>query len=257
MSEPAAAPVRVETARGVATVTLADVGTRNALTPELVDGLADALDAAERSSAVRVVVLTNDGPAFCSGADLRGSSTATPRRSVPQLLERLLTMGTPVVGRIAGHCTGGGVGLAAACDISIAADDVHLGFTEVRLGVVPAIISVVCLPKLRPADAAELFLTGRRIPAARAAEVGLLNRAVPRADLDAAVAEVCDEVARGGPEALAIAKSLIRTVPAMPRDEAFAWAERTTRARFASIEAAEGVAAFREGRDAAWVPPPA
>ena len=95
----------------------------------------------------------------------------------------------PVIGRIAGHCMGGGVGLAAACDISVVADDARIGFTEVRIGVAPAIISVVCLPKMRRADAAELFLSGERITAARAVEVGLLNRAVPASELDAAVAE--------------------------------------------------------------------
>jgi methylglutaconyl-CoA hydratase len=247
--------VRYEAARGVATITLARPDIRNALSAEVVNGLGDALGRADRDGSIRLVVLTNDGPAFCAGADLKGTSQEGPRYSLPELLEQIAGMGTPVIGRIAGHCTGGGVGLAAACDISVAADDVELGFTEVRIGVVPAMIAVVCLPKMRPADALELFLTGEKVPAARAVAAGLLNRAVPRADLDGAVAEVGTAVARGGPEALGLVKRLVRDLPAMPRAEAFAHAEAISRKRFASIEAAEGMAAFRERRDAAWVVP--
>jgi Enoyl-CoA hydratase/carnithine racemase len=118
-----------------------------------------------------------------------------------------------VVARIAGHCVAGGIGLAAACDLSIADGAARFGFTEVRIGVAPAIISVVCLPKLRRADALELFLSGERITAARAAEVGLITRAVPAADLDAEVAAVVARLLAGGPSALAAAKRLVYTIP--------------------------------------------
>ena len=108
---------------------------------------------------------------------------------------------------------GGGNGLAAALDISIAADDVKFGFTEVRLGVAPAIISVVCLPKMRPGEAMEAFLRGHRFSAARAAELGLINRAVPKSELDAAVEEVLADLRKGGPRALGFAKRLVHEVP--------------------------------------------
>jgi methylglutaconyl-CoA hydratase len=247
-------PVRVEVVDGVATLTLAQPDTRNALAAELVNGLGDALVAAEADDGVRVVVLTNEGPAFCAGADLKGTSRTQPRYTLPQLFDLMQLGGTPVVGRIAGHCTGGGVGLAAACDISIAAAEVQLGFTEVRLGVAPAMIAVVCLPKMRRGDALELFLSGEKITAARAAEVGLLNTAVPADQLDEEVRAVVGRLLRGGPTALAVAKSLVTTVPGMPRDTAFQWTQQVSAELFGAAEAAEGIAAFRERRDAAWVP---
>lgn len=247
--------VTYEVAGGVATLTMDRPDTRNALSGELLNGLADALERAHDDDAVRVVVLTNTGPAFCAGADLKGGGAEAPRYTLPQLFTAMAEARTPVIGRIAGHCTGGGVGLAAACDVSIAADDVKLGFTEVRLGVIPAMISVICLPKMRRGDAMELFLSGERISAARAAEVGLLNSAVPAAGLDGAVAELVGKLLRGGPQALAMAKQLVTQVPGMDRAAALEWTEAVSRERFASAEAAEGIAAFRERRDPSWVVP--
>jgi len=147
---------------------------------------------------------------------------------------------------------GGGNGLAAALDISIAAEDVKFGFTEVRLGVAPAIISVVCLPKMRHGEAMEAFLRGNRFPASRAAELGLINRAVPAAELDAAVDEVLADLRKGGPNALGFAKRLVYEVPGMGQKEAFQWATRLSGELFAGDEAAEGMAAFLGKRKAAW-----
>jgi methylglutaconyl-CoA hydratase len=158
----------------------------------------------------------------------------------------------PIIGRIDGHCLGGGVGLAAACDISIASDSVEFGFTEVRLGVAPAVIAVVCLPKLTRADALELFLSGERVSAGRAADVGLISRSVPARALDAAIADALNAIRRGGPAALAAVKEIVRQVPAMSRDEAFEWASLLSVSLFSSTEAAEGIAAFREKRAARW-----
>ncbi len=246
--------VRYAVERGVATITLDRQANRNALAAELVNGLGDALQQATDDDEVRVIVLTNDGKAFCAGADLKGSSQEAPRYELTQLFTMMQEGPKPVVGRIAGHCTGGGVGLAAACDISIAADDVFLGFTEVRIGVSPAMISVVCLPKMRHGDAMELFLSGEKIPSTRAAEVGLLNHAVPREELDAAVATLVGKLVRGGPNALAVTKQLVFKVPASDRADAFAWTRKLSAEVFSSPEAAEGMASFREKRDAAWVP---
>lgn len=239
---------------GVATIRLDRPDSRNALSTELVDSLGDHLEAAVADDEVRVVVLTNAGTTFCAGADLRSGTAGSPRHSLVDILTTMLDSPKPVVGRIAGHCMGGGVGLAAACDISVVADDARIGFTEVRIGVAPAMISVVCLPKMRRADASELFLSGERITAARAVEVGLLNRAVPRDDLDAAVAEVVEKLVAGGPLALAASKRLVNEVPDLDRAAAFAMTEALSAELFASEEAAEGIAAFREKRPARWVP---
>lgn len=240
--------------RGVATVTLARPENRNALSTELVDSLGDHLDAAVADEAVRAVVLTNDGTVFCAGADLKAGDGPPPRYSLVDLFEAIAGSPKPVIGRIAGHCMGGGVGLAAACDISVIADDAKVGFTEVRIGVAPAIISVVCLAKMRRAEASELFLSGERISAARAVEVGLLNRTVPGDELDDAVAEVVAKVVAGGPQALAAAKRLVRDVPGQDRDAAFAWTAELSAELFASDEAAAGIQAWRDKTEAPWIP---
>lgn len=251
--------VKVTTERGVMTATLADVENRNALGAALVRGLREALAAANADPAIRALVITNEGSTFCAGANLKERSGASGRGTgsggFEELLHEIQTSATPVVGRIAGHVVGGGNGLAAALDISIAADDVKFGFTEVRLGVAPAIISVVCLPKMRRGEAMEAFLRGNRFPASRAAELGLISRAVPAAELDAAVNEVLEDLRKGGPAALGFAKRLVNEVPAMSQKDAFSWATALSNELFAGAEAREGMAAFLGKRPPAWAKP--
>jgi methylglutaconyl-CoA hydratase len=248
-------PTSCAIAGGVATVTLDLVAKHNALTPELLDSLGDDLVRAGADDAARVVLLTHAGPTFCAGANL-GSAGTTSRFDLAHILRIIADLEKPVVGRIAGGAFGGGVGLAAVCDISLAAVDATFRFSEVRLGVAPAVISVVCLPKMRRADAAELFLGGEPFDGRRAAEVGLVTRAVEPADLDEAVTEVVDRLLLGGPRALAAVKRLLAEVPGMGRDEAFAWTTSLSEALFGSPEAAAGIAAFRERRPAPWVESP-
>jgi methylglutaconyl-CoA hydratase len=250
--------VRYRVSGGVATLTMDQPHNRNAMTPALLGGLADGLAAALANDAVGTIVLTHTGPAFCAGADLSSTPKPKPRRKelgLADVLEDIQDAPKPVVARIAGHCVGGGIGLAAACDISIAGSEAKFAFTEVRVGVAPAIISVVCLPKIRRADALELFLSGERISAARAAEVGLITRAVPADDLDTEVAAVLGRLLAGGPSALAAAKRLVYTIPGMERKAAFARTTELSQSLFASAEAAEGMAAFREKRLPSWAPP--
>lgn len=251
-------PVLVDIHGGVATLTLADPGNRNALSRAVVSGLLDGIEAANADPTVRVIVVTNTGGVFCAGADLSEQSSASTSakgaRGFDELLRAVQASPTPIVGRIDGHAVAGGVGLAAVFDISIARDDVLLGFTEVRVGVIPAIISVVCLPKMRRGDALEAFLRGRRFPATEAAELGLITRAVPAADLDAAVDEVIDDLKRGGPTALGQAKQLVYEIPALPVDEAYRITAARSAALFGSDEAAEGMAAFLEKRRPSWAP---
>jgi methylglutaconyl-CoA hydratase len=245
--------VSFEVSRGVATITMDHPENRNALTPTLIGEVAGGLAQAVADRTVRVVVLTHSGPAFCAGADLKAPASSGVPEGLVELLEAILDAPKPVVCRIAGPCLAGGVGLAAACDLSIASDDASFGFTEVRLGLAPAIVSVVCLPKLRASDARELFLTGQRISAERAERAGLINRAVPAADLDAAVGSVIDQLCAGAPDALAAAKRLV-AMPSSMRAEAFAAARDLSARLFAGEEAAAGIAAFRSRQPAPWVP---
>ncbi len=248
--------VRTEVADGILTVTLADVENRNALGAGIVNGLHDAIAQANADPAIRAVVVTNEGTTFCAGANLKQRSGAAkearPKVGFEELLGEIQSSPTPIVGKIKGHVVGGGNGLAAALDIAIAQDDVKFGFTEVRLGVAPAIISVVCLPKMRRGEAMEVFLRGHRFPAARAAELGLINRAVPADELDAAVAEVLADLRLGGPEALGVAKRLVHEVPTMEQKEAFAWTADLSGRLFKSKEAAAGMKAFLKREKAPW-----
>lgn len=248
--------VRYEHSGAVATLTLDQPANRNAMTPALLEGLAAGLERALGEADARVVVLAHTGPVFSAGADLKGSGSTVsgPGNDLAGVLEMILESPKPLLARIAGHCMGGGVGLAAACDLSVASVDARFAFSEVRVGVIPAVISVVCLPKLGRSRALELFLTGEPIGAARAAEVGLITQAVPAADLDQALDRVIAQVLRGGPTALAAAKRLVLDVPTMERHAAFEHASALSRELFASEEAVEGMAAFRERRQARWVP---
>ncbi len=254
------AEVRLETAGGVLTVTLADVENRNALGAAVVNGLHDAIQQANADPEIRAVVVTNEGNTFCAGANLKEQSGAAvgarAKVGFETLLEEIQRSPTPVVGRIDGHVVGGGNGLAAALDIAIARDDVKFGFTEVRLGVVPAIISVVCLPKMRRGEAMEAFLRGNRFPATKAAEYGLISRAVPAAELDAAVDEVLADLRLGGPSALGFAKRLVYEVPAMEAKEAFAWTADLSQRLFTGEEAAAGMKAFLEREKPPWAAEP-
>jgi methylglutaconyl-CoA hydratase len=250
-------------ARGVLTVTLADEANRNALSTRLLGELSDVLDAADADPEVRVVVLTNRGRVFCAGADLSERSAGIPGaggddrpaavRRPEDLFGRFGQSPKPYVGRIAGHCVAGGMGLAAAMDISFAADYAKFGFTEVRVGVAPAVISVVCLPKMRPADARAAFLRGTRFPAADAARMGLINAAVPADRLDDEVAGAVDDLLAGGPGALAASKRLLAEVPGMPVAEAFSWTGALSAELFAGDEARAGIRAYLEKRPAPWV----
>lgn len=241
---------------GVLTITLADPDNRNALSNQLLTELMAAIDRAEHDVAVRVVVLTNEGPVFSAGADLKErsneqSSDATV--GMATVFGRIIRSPKPFVGRISGHAVAGGVGLAASLDISIATEDAKFGFTEVRVGVAPAIISVICLPKMRRSEAAAAFLRGNRFLAPEAAELGLINEAVSADQLDSRVQEVVDDLLLGAPGALAAAKQLLTTVPSMEFDAALGWAAELSATIFESAEGREGIAAYLEKRPADWI----
>lgn len=242
---------------GVCTITLVDEERRNSLSAQLMSELVEACEAAEADPAVRVIVLTNRGSVFCAGANLSersapGAGHAWRAVSPAELFGRFALSPKPYVGRIAGHCVAGGMGLAAAMDVSVAVDTAKFGFTEVRIGVAPAVISVVCLPKMRPAEARAAFLRGSRFTAVEAAAMGIINQAVPVDGLDAAVDAVVADLLLGGPEALAAAKRLLAEVPGLPRDEAFAWTSELSASLFASEEAQAGMKAYLSKQPPPW-----
>jgi methylglutaconyl-CoA hydratase len=248
--------VRYAAAGGVATITLDSPPNRNALSSQLQMELNARLHGALDDPAVRVVVLTGSGPVFCSGADLKerqaGAGTIGPE-VMADTLTSLWRSPKPVVGRINGHARAGGLGLVSACDIAIAAASATFGFAEVRIGALPAMISVTCLPRMAPRAALELFLTGENFSASRAADIGLINRAVDDHALDAEVDRYVAMLLRGGPEALAAVKPMINQVRGLPMESAFREMAELSLTRFDSGEAREGMRAFAEKRLPRWV----
>jgi methylglutaconyl-CoA hydratase len=250
--------VHLEVAGGTATITLDSPRNRNALSAQLRRELSAHLDRALSDDAVRVIVLTHTGPVFCSGMDLRESRGAGAGdqgvNEFPGILATLWYADKPVIARLAGPARAGGVGLVSACDIAIAAREATFAFTEVRIGVVPAVISSTVLPRLLPRAAHELMLTGETFDADRAAAVGLLNVAVDADALDAEVARYVDMLVRGGPRALAATKALLRRDRGDHLQQDLEAMLELSAEFFASDEGQEGMTAFAEKRTPSWVP---
>ncbi len=256
-----AADVLLEVADGVATITLNRPEARNMLTSSGMALLAEHLGAAGADDSARVIVLTGSGNTFCSGADLRGASAADSESftgsgpgALVAVLEAIMDNLKPVIARVQGHVAGGGNGLVAAADLSVAVESAKFAFSEVRLGLAPAVISVVCLARMHRADAQELLLTGERVPAARMVEAGMVNRVVTEDALDETVAGWVSALSAGGPLALTHTKELLRVVPGMDRAAGFAHTSALSARLFASPEAQSGMMAFLSRQSAPWVP---
>lgn len=251
--------VRVGTSAGVTTLTLDSPHNRNALSTPLMTQVREALAAAAAEDDVRVVVLDHTGPVFCSGIDLKETEAARAAGTVPaaifaDLLGQVWDFPKPVLARVAGPARAGGLGLIAAADIAFCSTEATFAFTEVRLGVIPAVISATVLPRLTSRAATRLYLTGEEFDGARAAQAGLVTEAVPADALDAAVSETCAALVRGAPQALGGTKRLLRRRPAATMAEEVAELSHLSVGYFLSEDAREGIAAFREKRDPAWVP---
>ncbi len=240
---------------GVARLVLDSPGNRNALSRALRAQLREALDAALADDTVRVVVLDHTGRVFCSGMDLSEAAGAGAGdqgvRELPDLLETIWTSPKPVLAVVRGPARAGGVGLAAACDVVVAASSATFGMSEVRLGLVPAVISAVVLPRMLPHVAHRVMLTGEVFDAAAAAAGGLVDLVVPDEEVDAAAEVQVRALAAGSPWALAETKRLLRSGGL--RGSFDDLLELSARA-FAGEEGQEGIAAFREKRPARWVP---
>jgi len=242
--------LRIERDGLVLRVTLAKPERRNAFDAELIAELHAAFSDVGDA---RAVVLEGDGPSFCAGADVnwqRASVDLTYDENLEDAMRLYLMLqaidrcAAPVVGRIHGYALGGGSGVAACLDVAIAGDDSVFGFSEVRLGIVPAVISPFVLPRIGPGAARRYFLTGERFDADTALRIGLVHEVT--ADLDTAVDQAVENLLAGGPEAVRAAKRLVGDAPGAPEV-----AERAARLR-SGAEGQEGLRAFLEKRPAAW-----
>ncbi|MBV8725405.1 MAG: enoyl-CoA hydratase/isomerase family protein [Candidatus Eremiobacteraeota bacterium] len=253
--------VTVELSGGVAHVTLARPEVRNAFNAELIERLHEAFTEITAADDVRAVVLAGEGKVFCGGADIgwmRGSLDLSFDENVRDA-ERMSDMfraidncSKPVVGRVHGAALGGGAGLAGVCDIVVAAEDAIFGFTEVKLGIIPAVISPFVLGKIGASQARRFFLTGERFGARKALEIGLVHEVVTEDELDDTVERYLSELRSAGPHAVSAAKLLIRRVLDNAYDGTRAITARAIAQQRISAEGQEGLRAFLERRPASF-----
>jgi enoyl-CoA hydratase/carnithine racemase len=243
---------RVE--RAIATVELDSPDNRNALSSALVGQLTAHLETAAADDAVRAVVLTHTGSTFCAGADLResaaeGGPEAGTRRMLA-LLRTVISLPKPVVARITGNVRAGGIGLVGACDIAIAGPQASFAFTEVRLGLAPAIISLTTLGRMTERAASRYYLTGETFSASVAERIGLITSAP--ADMDGELVAVTDALHACSPQGLAASKPLTTRRALAAFDEQQEEMQRLSATLFGSDEAREGMTAFLQRRPPAW-----
>lgn len=242
-------------------ITLNRPDVRNAFDEDVIHSLTSAATAAAEDASVRVVVLAGKGKAFCSGADIGWMAKAiaysrqenlTDAEDMARMMERLDTLPMPVVGRIQGSALGGGVGLAAVCDIVVAADDAVFALSEVKLGILPAVVGPYVMRKIGISAARELFLTGVRFDAARARQIGLVHEIVPADALDAAVARRVADVLAASPAGIARAKALIREIAGAHPNDVIGVTTNAIASQRVSEEGQEGLRAFLEKRKPSW-----
>jgi methylglutaconyl-CoA hydratase len=247
----------------VARVTLARAEVRNAFDEVLIQALTGAFLSFTDDAETRVVVLEGEGPTFCAGADVEwmrraGSFSKLENESDAERMAGMLRAidrcPRPVIAVIQGAAIGGGVGLAAAADIAIAAEDAVFSLAEVKLGILPSVISPYVLRAIGARQARRYFLTGERFGAEEARRIGLVHEVVPPAELGAARDRFVATLLSSAPEAVGVAKSLIAEVSGKPPDEALPVTVRTIAERRASAEAKEGLTAFLEKRSPSWAP---
>ncbi len=236
---------------------------RNALNPELVAHLSNALSDAVADPSVRVIVLTGAGKAFCAGADLKVmmdlQSASAPEnlddcRRLMALYGDLARCPKPVVAAVNGHALAGGCGLAALCDIILAIPEARFGYPEVRIGFVAAMVLVFLQRAIGDRKARELLLTGRAVPAEEAVEMGLANRVVPAADLMKETRNLCDTLCEAAPASLAFTKELLHRASGLSLDQALQLASTVNAVSRSTDDMAEGLEAFLDKRKPRWNP---
>jgi methylglutaconyl-CoA hydratase len=248
-------------ADAVATVTLARPDLHNAFNAEMIGELRNCFAVLADDPSVRAVVLAGAGPSFCAGGDLKWMQASldwnqaqnqADAEALAEMFEAAWTLPRPLIGRIHGAAMGGGVGLVACCDLAVAADTARFGFSEVKLGLIPAVIAQYILPKIGVSQARALFVSGERFSAERAFEIGLVHVVTAPEDLDSTIASLVSRLLSSGPEAVGAAKRLVDAVWALERDAARRYVVEAIAAARTSDEGQEGLRAFLEKRKPRW-----
>ena len=254
-------PLRIDEQGPVVHVTLNRPDVRHAFNEELIGALTRWAESV-RPGTARAAVLKGEGKVFCAGADLAWMSrmlgysheeNVRDARTLGRMLEALNALPIPLIGRIHGAALGGGAGLAAVCDIVVAADDAVFGFTEAKLGILPAVISPFATAKIGQSAARELFLTAARFSAVRARELGLVHAVVPERDLDVTIDAYVRELLTSAPGAVAAAKGLIFEIAGRPPADVGQLTAETIARHRVSDEGQDGMRAFLEKRKPRWV----
>ena len=247
--------------RGVATLTLNRPEKHNAMSARMLDELVQAARSLGADEAVRVVILTGAGKSFCAGGDLcwmrdQAAMDAATRSAesgkLATMLDALNTLPKPLIGRVQGNAFGGGVGMASVCDVAVGVDSAKMGFTETRLGLLPANIGPYVLARMGEGRARRVFMSSRLFGAAEAVELGLLARAVPVADLDAAVEQEVLPYLSCAPGAVAASKKLLREMASADPEGMRDLTVTALADRWETDEAADGIGAFFEKRRPRW-----
>jgi methylglutaconyl-CoA hydratase len=246
----------------VGTITFSRPEIHNAFNATVIDEMLSLFDEIITDEELRIVILTGEGKSFCAGADLNWMRSVVNQSFEENLIEsnrlaelfnKIYSFPRPVIGKINGAAIGGGTGFVAVCDISIAAESAKFSFSEVKIGVVPACIGPYVIKKMGEGKARELFITGERMNAERAYNVGLVNSFVADGNLDEAIDSLVNSVLSSGPEAIAMAKKLVSAVPSMTPEQFKPYtAEMIAKLRI-SDEGQEGMDAFLNKRKPKWV----
>jgi len=249
-------------ARGIVTVTINRPKVRNAIDDTVIRSLTDAFKALHADAETRIVVLTGNGSAFCAGADLDwmrqmaaagDAENLASAKTISAMLRSLNELAKPTIARVNGAAYAAGIGLVAACDIAVAAEEAVFSISEVRIGLVPSTISPYVIAAIGAKAARRYFLTGEAFSAAEARRLGLLHQVAPGSGLDAAIESVIASLLAGGPQSQAWAKRLIAEIAGRPVDDALeALTARSIADARASAEGRDGIAAFLEKRRPAW-----
>jgi methylglutaconyl-CoA hydratase len=245
----------------IATITLNRPEVHNAFNEVMIAELTEVFKKISEDDEVRVVVLTGNGKSFSAGADLNWmkkminfsyEQNLDDSLKLAELFYLMYSLPKPVIAKVNGAAIGGGTGLVAVCDIAIASEKAKLSLSEVKLGLVPACISPYVIRKVGEGRCREFFLTGERLTAKRAAELGLVNQAVPPEELDKAVQEKAAQLVSSGPDALAMCKELLKNVPGMEFERAKTYTADMIASMRIGDEGQEGMNAFLEKRKPKW-----
>ena len=254
-------PVLESFTNSAATITLNRPEQHNAFNPVMVKALTESFHKLGERNDIRMVVLTGSGRSFCAGADLASMKEAAAHsyednlkdaEGIFDLMVAVDRCPLPVVGRINGSAIGGGMGLVSCCDITVSVDRAKFGFSETRLGLVPAVISPFVIAKIGQNNARELFLTGERFDAWRAKEIGLIQHVLDEANIDEKIDERVRELLKSAPGAVRAAKRLIASVAGRSRNDLRRYTTQMIAERRSSDEGREGISAFLEKRKPWW-----